>query len=216
MDQRAAAIAILKRARQTLIDRLAERVVDSHLEIIDDAEGGSFHSELETLYEQVGCRLSNVNALLAGLQSGDEASPLADSDADLLSLADFPAETEDVLPELCEAPTVYVVGQPLEPLPLAGAANMDRFLAEIQADQLPQAAETLAVLFELSTARAEHCAQAFQQRWLESSEVLAKVARLREELRTELSPAALGLLCECFGLHETESAGVAKSLQARL
>lgn len=216
MDQRADAIAILKRARQTLIERLSQRVIDCQEEILEDAERGMFHSELESMYENLGCRLSNVNALLAALQSGEETAPLTDSDADLLSLAEFPSESEDLLPELCEPASVFVVGQPMEPLPAAGPANMDRFLAEVQGDQIDQAAKTLAELFGLGSARAEHCALVFQQRWQESSEVLAKVARLREELRADLSPAALGLLCECFGLHETESAGVAKCLQARL
>ncbi len=216
MDQRASAIAILKRARQTLIERLTERVLDAQGEILDDAAGETFHSELETLYDQLGGRLSNVNALLAGLQSGEEHAQAPDGDADLLTLADFTSESEEILSEACEAPSVYVVSQPLEPLPLAGPASLDRFLAEIEANQLPQAAETLGELFGIGAARAEHCAAAFQQRQLESSEVLDKVARLRDELQAELSPAALGLLCECFGLHEAESAGVAKCLQARL
>lgn len=117
MDHRTQAVAILKRARAMLIDRLAQRVSEAELEILEDAEGGSFHSEIESIFEQLGSRLSNVNALLSGLNSGEDSLALAAADADLLSLADFPANEAELSPELSEAPMVLVMPEPLEAPP---------------------------------------------------------------------------------------------------
>ena len=67
MNPRARAIAVLQNAREILSQRLTERIVDGEQEILSDAESGSFVSEIEAIYEQLGARLAHVNTMLANL-----------------------------------------------------------------------------------------------------------------------------------------------------
>lgn len=80
MPHRDEALAILKRAREALLARLTEAIVDQEEELMADAEGDSFLSEIETLYERMGSKLAHLNQMIANLppeladaDSGDEA-----------------------------------------------------------------------------------------------------------------------------------------------
>src|SRR5881628_250690 len=75
MNDRARAIAILKQARDMLADRLSERVIESRGDILEDAQGFSFLSELESIYEQFGARLVHLNQLLANLPAVEDIPP---------------------------------------------------------------------------------------------------------------------------------------------
>jgi hypothetical protein len=72
MNDRTRAIEILKQAREVLLARLAERVVDGDEDILDDAGGLNYSGAIESLHDQLGQRLGNVTALLAHLQAADE------------------------------------------------------------------------------------------------------------------------------------------------
>src|SRR5580704_11167938 len=67
MNPRSEAINILQQARDLLADRLTERVREAREEIMDDAEGLCYLSEIEQIYEQMGGRLAHINAMLANL-----------------------------------------------------------------------------------------------------------------------------------------------------
>src|SRR4029078_4264759 len=67
MDDRALAISILERAREILAARLTERIIEASDEIIDDALGNSYSSEIESLHEQVGLILNHVTSMLTSL-----------------------------------------------------------------------------------------------------------------------------------------------------
>src|SRR6186713_3195930 len=64
MDSQAQAIAILQKARDALAARLTQRVIESQQEIEDDADGGTYFSEIEAIYDQLGGRLAHLNAML--------------------------------------------------------------------------------------------------------------------------------------------------------
>lgn len=66
--------SILLTARDVLRDRLADRVVEGRDEIIGDASGESYMSEVETLHEQLGLKLLQVSQMLECLPSRETAS----------------------------------------------------------------------------------------------------------------------------------------------
>lgn len=85
MNDRTRSIEILKQAREILLSRLAERVLDGREDILDDAAGFSYCGAIESLHDQLGQRLGNLTALLAHLQSADDNPAAFDSvPADLL------------------------------------------------------------------------------------------------------------------------------------
>ncbi len=72
MNPRSEAIQILQQARDLLTERLTQRVCDSREQILEDAEGGSYLSEIEAIYEQMGGRLAHLNAMLSNLPAAEE------------------------------------------------------------------------------------------------------------------------------------------------
>lgn len=79
MNDRTRAMEVLRQARETLLSRLAERVLDNREDILDDAGGYSYCGAIESMHDQLGQRLANVTALLAHLQSADESPTTYDS-----------------------------------------------------------------------------------------------------------------------------------------
>lgn len=77
MNDRSRAIAVLQQARQILQDRLTQRVLEMAEEILDDAAGDSYAGEIDSLHEQLGMRLTCVNALLSGLPPTEALHPHA-------------------------------------------------------------------------------------------------------------------------------------------
>jgi hypothetical protein len=57
MNDRARALAILKQAREILMQRLTEQVLENEEEILNDARGESYMGEIDALYDQVGTPL---------------------------------------------------------------------------------------------------------------------------------------------------------------
>ncbi len=75
MNDIARAKEILAQARDALVERIAQRIVEARDEILDDATGQSYMSEIEGIYEQLGGRLNHVNAMLANLPA-ETATPV--------------------------------------------------------------------------------------------------------------------------------------------
>lgn len=69
MNERLRAIEILRQARDLLVRQLSERIVDAEEGVLDDATGQTFGGEIESLYEGLGIKLTNVTAMLAALRS---------------------------------------------------------------------------------------------------------------------------------------------------
>lgn len=214
MNLRARAIAVLQNARDILSQRLTDRIVDGEQEILADAESGSFVSEIEAIYEQLGARLAHVNTMLANLPPLDE--PPAEA---------VPVETvfTDVAVYGGEAVGPAAPAGPLA-LPAPGSspprprptANFQSFAAQIQAGDVEAAGAALAELFDLDAARSRQCAETFAARLAADPELFFKAMRLRLEMAGGSVDAALLLLAECFGLAGIESLGVYQVLYARM
>ncbi len=223
MDNRAQALAILQQAREALSQRLIERVVEAGVEIIDDANGASYSSEIETIFDQLGSRLGNVNAMISQLQSADDepiddirgAAP-SEPSADNLLGRPF-VQTDTAMPA---APAVLAVDFAAGGESPAEATrfpiSFDFFSRQIQASDLDAAGRCLAELFQIDLARAKRCAATFHERLRTAPELLTKAMKLRHELESNSVNSSLILLWECFGLQGVESLGVVQVLRARL
>src|SRR5262245_11333893 len=74
MNDRVRASEILRKARAILAERMMEKILEQREELLDDARGDSYMNEIESLYEQVGMKLSHVSQMLANLPA-EEAQP---------------------------------------------------------------------------------------------------------------------------------------------
>src|SRR5581483_5060539 len=74
MNDRQRATDILKNARNILAERLTELVLEQRDELLDDARGDSYMNEIESLYEQIGVKLSHVGQMLSNLPADEPAA----------------------------------------------------------------------------------------------------------------------------------------------
>jgi hypothetical protein len=218
MNPRREAIQILQQARDLLVDRLTDRVRESRDQILEDASGFCYLSEIEAIYEQLGGRLAHLNAMLTNLPPAE----------------DLPVDEPHPAPAFTDVAAAYASTinidalPPVEPLalPSPGAAerlpalpppvsSFQTFLQQIEAGDLEAAGRTLTELFAVDARRGRRCADAFAAQWITHPDMLAKITRLRSELESGNSHSALTLLCECFDLHGLESLGVLQTLRAR-
>ena len=236
MNDRNRALKILKEAKETLTSRLTEKVLEQQEEILADARGDSYMNEIESLYEQVGLKLSHVNSMLSNLPVEPPATQVESAGAqhsadDTFTVATDPSPSADAVvsdttlalagpvflhtPAL-PAPKVAASKQLTASPPAAVPVSFQLFAAQIQAADLKGAGKTLGVLFDLKPRRALACATLFDERRRSDKDFLRKASQLRNELHAGSYHAALVLLVECFGLTSDEAADVLASLRRRL
>ncbi|MBX3411715.1 MAG: hypothetical protein KF708_03265 [Pirellulales bacterium] len=86
MHDRLRAIEILREARDLLVHQLSERIVAAEERVLDDARGETYGSEIESLYEGLGLKLSNITAMLAALRLHHD-EPIVHVEPDLVQVA---------------------------------------------------------------------------------------------------------------------------------
>jgi hypothetical protein len=234
MQPRARAIEILREARAVLAERLTEMVLDQADEILADARGDSYMNEIESLYEQIGVKLTHVGQMLSNLPAEQVVPETMTAAAQHNPTETFSMATElapsadammaDTMPALIGP---LYVSTPALPAPRAGTnlespprdratnAALQAFAAQIQAGDLLAAGHTLAALFNLEPPRAVSCAAAFAQRVRREAGFFRKVMELRSEIYNHNPQRALMLLLDCFGLSRGEAAEVLRQLQRR-
>lgn len=230
MSQRSRAIDVLKKARTILAERLTELVWEQREELLDDARGDSYMSEIESLYDQIGHKLSHISQMLSNLPPEPSAemhtAAAQHAPENTFTVTTEPAPNSDavtqyMLPAL--AGPVYVAAPGL-PAPKTAAEPMRQrattsalqaFAAQIQAGDLLAAGRTLSNLFDVEEARAVACAATFAQRVRSEAAFFRKVMELRSELHSSNTQRALLLLLDCFGLTRGESAEILRNLQRR-
>src|SRR4051794_14721499 len=232
MTDRTRAAKILREARAILSEQLTEQVLQQAEEILADARGDSYMSEIESLYERIGIKLSHIGQMLSNLPA-DEPAPAAQTEtvaaqhtaANTFTVATEPAPnwdgiSQDTTPALMGP---LYVATPALPAPKAAPITKDRattaalqaFAAQIQAGDLLAAGRTLAALFELEDTRGIACAATFAQRVRHEAAFFRKAMELRTELHSANPQRALILLLDCFGLSRGESAEILRNLQRR-
>jgi hypothetical protein len=230
MNDRARATEVLREARAILAERLMEMIVQQRDELLDDARGDSYMNEIESLYEQVGMKLSHVSQMLSNLpsevsQPQSHTAAAQHSAANAFTVATEPAPnadavSQDTMPALMGP---LFVAMPALPAPKTSepikhrATNsaLQAFAAQIQAGDLLAAGRTLGALFDVEEPRAIACAATFAQRVRHEANFFRKVMELRSELHNNNPQRALLLLLDCFGLSRGESAEILRNLQRR-
>jgi hypothetical protein len=231
MNERAHATEILREARKVLAERLTELVLERRDELLDDARGDSYMNEIESLYEQIGVKLSHVGQMLSNLpadetpQAQTHTVAAQHSAETTFTMAtepapNFDAVTHDTIPALLGPAYVSTPALPApkssEPIKhRATTSALQAFAAQIQAGDLLAAGRTLAVLFDVEEPRAVACAATFAQRVRSEAAFFRKVMELRSELHSANSQRALLLLLDCFGLTRGESAEIMRNVQRR-
>ena len=229
MNERQHAIDLLRRARDILAERLTEHVIANKDEILEDALGLAYGSEIDAIYESMGVRLTHLNQLLSNLPVEEEevVEEPAPSQEELF----LPEEEKPVHEQAFrehhapQAKTPQPHAQnlalpgPAEILQLSGPTptiSFQRFATRIFVGDLEGGGEILAELFELEPARARKCAQVFYDGVRSNPEVIGKAAQLRRDLQAGNYNSSLSLLHDCFGLQGVESISVMQTLRARM
>jgi hypothetical protein len=217
MNERAVAISILQRARDTLGERLTQRIIDSQQEIEADAEGGSYLSEIETLYEQLGGRLAHLNAMLSNLPpvSGPAQADAMASEiiyADLASAYPTGLDLEAASPAPMLALPAPASPEPAPQVNLVADGLQDIAL-QVQAGDLLNAARTISELFDIKPSDARRCARTFSRQLLNHPDLVMRVAELGWTLSEVNELSAAALLGECFGFHAIEATAVVHALK---
>lgn len=233
MTQRTEAILILRQARDLLIARLTERVLEGKDEILEDAEGGLFQGGIDEIYEQIVTRLSHVNAMLNQLPPEEAttsydthpAPPSAAEDAGLaaasvLDTNDVAMGRHEETPALPAPHRLPSLAGPAEVLPAGtspvGEASFRSFGTQVFTGDLDAAGESLAELFQIDPVRGRRCAETFAEQLRTSPDVMTKAMSLRKEIATANFNSSLMLLYECFGLQGLEAIAVLQRLMSRL
>jgi hypothetical protein len=234
MNDRTRAADILRQARAILSERLTEQVLEQGEELLADARGDSYMNEIESLYEQLGHKLSHVSQMLSSLRV-EETTPQPQSftaaaqhdPGDTFTVQVGPPRTSEVFVQdttiALSGPTPATIpalpAPRPKPLDLGGQravhSGLQAFAALIQAGDLLAAGRALATLFDLSESRAIACAATFAQRVRTEAAYFHKLMELRQELHNANPQRALLLLLACFGLSRGESAEVLRNLQRR-
>jgi hypothetical protein len=214
MNTRSKAIKILQQARDLLADRLTERICDSRDQILEDASGLVYLSEIESLYEQLGGRLAHVNAMLANLPPADEA-PAHDEPQPAPAFSDV---TTAYAASIDAGPAVGPLALPAPEVHLPALppmATFPAFVEQIEDGDLEAAGRSLAELFAVDSARGRRCAEVFAAHAAADPSFVDAAARLRAALEQGDMNGALTLLHEGFGLQGLESLGVLQTLRMR-
>lgn len=214
MDERTRAIQILQRTRDILAQRLTERILAAEEEILAEAEGESFFSEIETIYEQIGLRLAHVNQMLAHLPApanqSDASAPQpthsAESSLERTSPDHLDTTGEAASPEGTIS-TLLALPAPRESSTagVLAATTLLMFAVYARRGDFEAAALSLESLFGLSRERALACVRVFHRQCERDPAYVENAARLQNYLQADALSRAFGLMCESFGLSGGEA-----------
>ncbi len=225
MEEQARAAAILKRARDLLLERLTERVVEDQDAILEDALGMSYTSEIDHIYEQVGIKLAHVNSMLSQMPHTETKNSEAASTDEAVSIHVGNAESSEdghqeiaILDESAAASATWTVSPPEGEYSaeVSPPLNFHALAIHTQVNDLEAAAHALQKYFGLDEKRAWTCAQYFQNRFSETPEILQEAMEIRNALESQRYPHVLRLLSKCFDLRGPEALAVLKSLRRHL
>ncbi|PQO27979.1 hypothetical protein C5Y96_16510 [Blastopirellula marina] len=213
MSDRNEALAVLKQARDKLLVRMTEAILEQAEEIVADAEGESFLSEIETLYDQMGNKLAHLNQMIANLP----AEPVSPETSDLFAREDqadeipparlphFPLATQSPMELAPHVERDDLIGLPAPGVSLPKAPAFARFVSHIEQGETDQAGDIIAQILGLSPYSGMKCAETFSARYQSDTAVVVKAMRIRQELTQNRFNDALMLMHECFGLQGMEA-----------
>jgi len=219
MNDRSIAIAILQRARDALSERLTQRVIEAQQEIESDADGSSYLSEIETIYEQLGGRLAHLNAMISNLPPSTAAAP-AEATASEIIYADLATAYPAGL-DLENSSPSSLLGLPAPHAAEASPANalvelLEAILAHVITGDQVTAARLFSELFDVRPSQALRGVQAFARQLTVRPELAEQVMELGTSLEATNEYAAATLLGECFEFQAVDALGLVRTLKSRL
>ena len=213
MSDRNEALAVLKQARDALLARMTDAILEQAEEIVADAEGDSFLSEIESLYDQMGNKLAHLNQMIANLPS--EPEPQEDgysfdredeaSERQTARLPHFPIAAQASVEMPSRGERDDLIGLPAPGVSLPKAPAFARFVSHIEQGETDQAGDVIAQIFGLSPFSGMKCAETFAARYEKDTGVVVRAMRIRQELTQNRFNDALMLMHECFGLQGIEA-----------
>jgi hypothetical protein len=227
MTQRDQAIRILQEARDLLAQRLAERIVDAREQILEDAGGGVFVSEIDAVYEQLGSRLAHVNSMLAHLPAVEDPQSAQPSMGEPL-FTEVAAEMSSAYTAQFHGAAAPLIGplalpspEPLEErgliaLPPPAASGLQWLAHEAERGDVAGTAAALAAWLGWDASLAARGAQELVGRWHSRPEMLARLAQLQAEAAAGITSAALALVGDCFGWEGADALAALGAMQWRL
>jgi len=215
MNDRTLAISILQKARDALGDRLTQRIIEGREDIEADADGGSYLSEIETIYDQLGARLAHINAMLSNLPAASSSMPTdaAASEiiyADLASAYPTGLDLEAAAPlSLLALPAPTDLDESHNAVPIGSFATI---VTHVQAGELSTASRLISELFDVRPSHARRAIAAFARQLVHSPQLARRVADLDSALDANHERATAALLSECFEFHPLEALGIVRGL----
>jgi len=218
MNQHSRAISILQKARDALSQRLTERIIEGEHDIAEDAAGGSYLSEIEAIYEQLGGRLAHVNAMLSNLPPAPPPLPQsAETAASEIVYADLAASQNTSLDLDATAP-LTLLALPAPPHAEEADPLLEAFagiVLNIHAGDLHLAARLIAELFDIKPSQARRGATAFARQLERFPELGRRFEQLGATLDETNEYAAATLLGECFEFQPIDALLMARSLKSQ-
>jgi hypothetical protein len=219
MNDRSIAISILQKARDALSERLTQRVIEAQADIEADAEGSSYLSEIETIYEQIGGRLAHLNAMLSNLPPS-AAAPVPEATASEIIYADLATAYPSGL-DLENTTNSTLLGLPAPPHPDPPAVEplveLLRGIAvhAIEGD-LITAARMTSELFDIRPSQARRGVQSLVHQAGERPELVEQLIELGSSLEATNEYVAATLLGEVFEFQAIEALSMVRALKSRL
>jgi hypothetical protein len=219
MNQRSLAIAILQKARDALGERLTQRILESEEEITADAEGGSYLSEIESIYDQLGGRLAHLNAMLSNLPPV-AATTATDAAASEIIYADLAsAYPTGIDLEATNSMTLLALPAPTNvdtrSEPPALADELMNIIVAAQAGELTTAGRLISELFDIKPSQARRGAQALARQIVDTPELIRRIGDAAAALDETNEYATATLLSECFEFQAIESLAIVRALKIR-
>ncbi|RCS50550.1 hypothetical protein DTL42_10590 [Bremerella cremea] len=213
MSDRNQALAILKQARDALLARMTEAILDQADEIQADAAGESFLSEIENLYDRMGNKLAHLNQMISNLPAEQEEAEESQgferydqpSEKEAVRLPHFPLTITPPEDAVKGSDRADLIGLPAPGTPLPQAPAFGRFVTLIEQGNVEEAGDLIAQILGISPYSGLKCAQAFSANYQRDTTVVVKAMRIRHELVRHRFNDALILMHECFGLQGIEA-----------
>lgn len=215
MNDRARAIEILEKARDILARRISERIVEMQEEILDDASGIGYSSEIETLHDQLGIRLGQLNSLIGNLPAPVEPNsqvPIVEVTTSHAPLIENSALNNTIVS--AEPPQLSVQRNQLESMTLTH--RIEGILDAVVAEDSAAGEKTLAILLGLSADRAHECMEFFHARYAQDGSLVERLRTLHADLAAGSVNNALMTLATCFALQGLEAILAMQSLTTRV
>lgn len=231
MDDRQFAFEILNATREILQRRLAETIIAREEEILADARGGSSHSAIDSIFDELSTKLNHVQILISQLPlpppiPASEAEPPPNAAKQKRAKepkrisqkekstrkGNAEADFAKNLPAIANALTTTSGSAMIAVTPRSGAPLWSEFAKLVVSGSLTDAASVLADLLETPLDRAIVFTKTFRKRHQADRDAILRVAELQLEIARRSQNGVLEILLTSFNIPAHEAIPFATKL----